>query len=695
MIFGLFLILSFMVVSLIGGNSSNLGTNYTKNNSTIQSELEKVSNPTFNTSVKTINWDIQDNNQATNYDWTSSGWVFGPKPSYTLLYNNNTPVTRMSTVWLGESVKFQFSVPMSAITTGNPAGMVGMNLYYYEYIIDSNQNYQPIYDFNGFIGYDNISKVWKNSGNYYDYQTNTNGQISILTAVTQSSNYDSVNKIFTVNMAGTFNSLLKSGRYYMNLQITDNQYNYVDTYSYNDYDSEFAPNRDLWINAPYTADTYVGYGDGFTAHLLSNDMQPIDGVKRGVPTLMQVNVTTLSDNLDTIIWSLPLPTSYIQTVNRTEYYTVEKTYPQGWVWNAALQTYIWQNADVKIEEEVYGSHEVKQNMWIDRSIYVNNEYHQEMLYMIYDTQNGFSAKLGYDYYDYNNNNHIYVYLADINAGSSFEDKLIYPTGASFSNDNGDWTGYFNFTVNPALDPDNYYGWFSFDINKTDGQQIYPFDNSAYGNLNVDKKTAKVSIFDNFGKEVKDSFKIKDGQSFMLTATVQGDTNSLDAASMVLEGWDYTYSDTSSQYSDVLLRVRYDWKLNQVTVFGYNSTSRNVLQTGTYWDWVEVDKTGWHWEWDNTVANYVWTNGPYTDWEYQEVTGEHWVYQYFDQIDKQWKDGWVPLTSDSNLIGGLTNNTNIFQVNEAYVTSVGGLLQLVVNVTITPNTPHRYFRYFRK
>ena len=670
--------------------------NMTPNNNTSTLGISKPTS-SFNTSVKDINWDIQNNTNTNSYDWTSSGWVFGPKPTYSIVYaSNNTPVTQIDSVYFGTQIKIQIIVPLSAITTGNPLGQTGINLNYFEYSSSGSGsaiNYQPSYSLNGFIGFDNISNTWSNTGYAYNYQTNQQSQVQLFQFTSQSKQFDSVNKIATITMQGQFNSQIKSGRYYLNLQVTDNQYNYVDASGYNNYNDVFAPNRDLWINAPYQATQYYGYGDGFTAQLENNLQQAIDGTKRGVPTLMAMNISSSNNNVDKVIFEVPIPSSYTQLINKTESYNVQKTYPAGWIWNATLNTYVWSPVNVTVTEQVYGPHEVLENFPITNYFLdASNNYYYLNWYFIYNpVSNTFSTKIGYDSYNYLNYQSIRVYLRTVNSGSSDTDKLIYLNGGSFSKSSGQLNGFFNFTASPMFDSTQG-EWYNIYVNETDGTNLYAYDGSSYGNLNIDKKVAKVSIFDNTGTEVTNSFKVKAGQSFLLSATVQGDTNSIDAGSMVLEGYSYSYTQTSSQWTDLELIVRYDWKLNQVSVFGYNSTSRNVLQNGTYWDWVQVTKSGWHWEWNNNAANYVWTNGNYTDWVYQQVTGEHWVYQYYDQVSLKWVDGWVPLESDSNLIGGLNNNSSLFQVNKASIKSVGGQLQLNLNVTVTANTPQLRYSF---
>ena len=160
---GLFIIFSFLLgsVNLSALNEASYSPN---KQTTVKADVQKVgSSPTFNTSVKNVNWDIQNNTQTDNYDWTNSGWVFGPKPTYSMLYGNGTPVERIDTVWFTDSINITINVPLSSITTGYPLGQVGINLDYYEFSSESGSAagaYQPTYSINGFIGYDNQSKTW-------------------------------------------------------------------------------------------------------------------------------------------------------------------------------------------------------------------------------------------------------------------------------------------------------------------------------------------------------------------------------------------------------------------------------------------------------------------------------------------------------------------------------------------------------
>lgn len=52
--------------------------------------ISKPSKVSTGTSQKQVSWDVTNNSYTDNYNYTSSGWEFGPTPSYTLKYSNNT-----------------------------------------------------------------------------------------------------------------------------------------------------------------------------------------------------------------------------------------------------------------------------------------------------------------------------------------------------------------------------------------------------------------------------------------------------------------------------------------------------------------------------------------------------------------------------------------------------------------------------
>ena len=73
---GILIIISFLI-GFLNGNSSIM-TEYSNEDSKLLNSVgEENSDIIFNTAVKNIDWEIKNNQQTDNYEWTSSGWVFG------------------------------------------------------------------------------------------------------------------------------------------------------------------------------------------------------------------------------------------------------------------------------------------------------------------------------------------------------------------------------------------------------------------------------------------------------------------------------------------------------------------------------------------------------------------------------------------------------------------------------------------
>ena len=301
------------------------------------------------TSVKTLNWEVRDESYSDDFNWTSSGWQFGPTPSYSLTYANDTPVGREDTVWDSDAIKITVKVPLDAITTGNDLGEVGVSFNYWEEGFDQDPTTGDRRSLWSFSIYGDYSyRVQDNSWEKWTYQDNfsysdfgfpaytekpvpknkplpaekpafghdTGPDIFLWntatrTASLQDTNSDGIDDTWIIFMEGNFNASLPAGRWNFNLRIVDSEYQWIES-GYFAWDSDQAPWRDLWLDAPFEEFEYFGFGDGYTAQQRSNTGEPLLVVDREVPMQFQYNITSFT-GLDTVIWKLDLPYSYNQS----------------------------------------------------------------------------------------------------------------------------------------------------------------------------------------------------------------------------------------------------------------------------------------------------------------------------------------------------------------------------------------------
>lgn len=651
------------------------------------------------TGVKEVSWDLHTEDQSNSWEWTSGSWEFGPAPSYTMAYGNGTPVRLEDTVWFGETIQITIEVPLAALQKDRTLGQTGFRLSFWEYTPEGGSSYE----ISGSYGYDFQNDNWYANAWEQNYTNPIGGGepapvevvLFDLNTDTRLVNFDTPSQTYTVYMEGTFASSLPSGRYNFGLDIYDDQWNWVQP-SYRAWESGSPPYRDIWVNTPYNPFDWGGQ-EGYKTYIANRNSEKISSVKRGIPFQFMANITS-SVAFENISLEMDLPWEYVKRVNKTETYQFINETTGGWVWDANLGSYTWDpNAPVTLEEEVYGPHIVEQSRWVDRSVDLGDDYWaSEKLFLFYFPDNNtFVAKIGYRHGYQDPNTFEWVenlFLRDIDPGV-IEDNLVLLNGGLWT-DLGDdeYRLSFNLTVAPAVRRGTSLNY-DFRAYRTDGQELWSFDNSGWGQIPVETPVAKVSVFGPNGKPAGNSLRLKDQQSFLLQADLLGhpDPYSLDAATLYLRGYDYSWSENMSLWSELEIVVRYDYVREILDVQAYNSTSRNYLAFGTYWDYVEVSKEGYHWAYNRTLADWVWVYGTYTDWEYAEVEGYYWQYENYNHQTGEWTTDWIPRRSDLNKVAD--NSTGILTINERSVkTFADGKFRLSLNISVTPQTPELRYNF---
>src|SRR3990172_8438884 len=160
----------------------------------------------------------------------------------------------------------------------------------------------------------------------------------------------------------------------------------------------------------------------------------------------------------------------------------------------------------------------------------------------------------------------------------------------------------------------------------------------------------MKLFTEKGEVNRETFRVSAGNWFVAQTILEGvgPTTDIEASSFAMFGYDSRWTENESTWSEIELVFRYDFVRNQTTVEAFNITQRYAYVYGPFQDWVLVEKTGFHWEWNTAIADYAWVNGTYKEWQYIETTGYHWAYEFFNRSSGLWESGWAPRRSSANI-----------------------------------------------
>jgi hypothetical protein len=667
--------------------------------------LEKVVKSNSETNLeavqtKTISWDSFQDTFEESYTDTFSSWEFGPTPSFSLTYANGTPIGLADTIQTGPTNEWvvDIEIPIEALA-GENFGLAGFSLAY--------RTPDNLYELSSVYGYSNIDldipeqQISINQG-WFSLGIEINSSdpnptppppedVFLFNNALRSFNFDAASNSWNFHLVGHLIDSILEGRWMFSLFVVDESMNSV-SFGYRAYSSPNPPYREFFIGVP--SDYEFGGFDGYKVALTDSNGVSIDSPTRGVPFLMNFTVSS-AQSFDFALIELELPFRYQKLINTTEYYQNVTTLNSGWMYNETLQSYQWYDGITgELVEEVYGSHETLTEVYADRYVDLDGFIYEEKLLLFAYSNGSVFPKIGTLYNDRQD-----LYVRDISA--DIADNLVV-----FNNGNYDdsianrYTITFNLTVDPAV-PSGEYLWFNSIVMNGIGNELYQTSGSYLYQIGIETRVAKTRLFTSEGEVTQDTLNVKEDESFRVSSVLQGVTGDTDiqAVSLVLNGYEYKYNETSYVWSQVEVFARYDYKKGEIEVGAYNSTQREVLFTGEYQDWVYTEKTGFHWEYNTTSGDYDWVDGTYYEWEYATVYGDYWQYQYYDQEaatlgscagESCWFEGWIPFYSPTNLIGD--NNSNLLNITAHSVVISDGMLTFDLNLTITPLTPNLFYDF---
>lgn len=654
---GLLLIITFLVGSLDVQATVNQPTS-NKTQTMTQNSLQapaKTSKTSAVNAIKQVSWNVTNDSYTQNYNYTSSGWEFGPTPSYSITFSNGTVVGLQDTVKSSNTLYIDIKVPLSAITSGNGLGQVGFGLYYSQYGSVGGSPGTTFSESGGYF-YDVPSSSWQSYSSAYNYTSgasSSNIAIFDMNTATRSATFNSAGQYWLIHMEGVFDSSVPAGGWSFNLAIMDSQGNQVQ-FGYNNYNTVSSPYRNIWVNAPYNP---MGlYGDTYTTSVLSNSFSPLTTATQGIPFEYQVQ-GTVSETLSKVIWSVDLPNTYYYNSYQMNTVPKEVMYNGSWVWSSSVHNYVWDPTPINVTQNVQVNQTVQNPVTFDTSVNsstvcpASNTYcyaSNEKLFVIYDPiTKSFSQKIGYELtwedanFNYYDN---YIVLRNVNTANS-NDTLIKYNGATFTQTS---STEFTMNVNLTLSKWLYTQYLSTLypttlVNTTSGVQVYSYNGDSQ--ININSPAAQVDVFDHNMQPAGSSLSVKLNSFFYVNMTLEGYSNtaSLSAASLQLSAYDSWTTATASYNDYIQIIVRYHFDTKTPTIEALNQTTRTMTSNG-------IDVTS-----------------------------------YYDQATHSWVSDYPFWNNAASQISG-----TVLTVNNAYLTNLNGQLRLSLNLSTSLTTPQENY-----
>jgi hypothetical protein len=688
-----------------------------------------------------VSWQSQEETTQNTWNWTSQGWQFGPYPTFNIILSNGTEVTNDNYIPLDQVFTVRLDVQKSIFVGNATLGQAGLNwntdLRLQNGSSTGNANARMVY-------VNSLQGQGSNQTNEWQIYSSINNQSQIITGgkdplqpqpMQQQSGFFQFNSQLSnvtesevgwrIHIVGAFNSSAPKGPYSVNMQISDQNNNWIDANS--QAGQMNANNRQVAVGQ--AGFIFGGYQDYWTFEKVDMQNNPLLSVSKGALWKMRLNVTSSQFTNATI--GLNLPWNIQQSVNVTGWYQQVFTEPGGWMLNETSGTYYW-NSTVLVtkNQQVYGPHleqrgislsntnhqvNITDMMWnpVNNTNELSNRqiYVQDQLFLMFNqvTQT-FDLKIGYSYNSYDP--HLkqmiqYQVLNPINASDpssqfynlSVPDCNYYKTGPN--NHVVEFVGVFTNTTNYAQD--QYYPQISV---FTTNQQIWTnWENNNPSDMQIiiDRPVAVTTILDNQGRaaSTQSMFMIGTNKPFIVQSKIYGSSQfyqDLDAIGVSFYSNFGTYSEKENSNSQVEIRLVKNLDTNALTSTSYNRTNVNRYLNSSHLGWAYVNVTDWHTEYNSTTSTWDWVESPHLVWNQTTLTDWHWEYSRLNQteyaINPLSPNIWMDTTTCyiDDMDPAFITPTNYATLNAANITLVNGVVLANLNVTFNAAAPQGNYWY---
>jgi len=610
-----------------------------------------------------VNWYSETGSYNDSWTWDHTDWIFGPRSTYEIYYQNATLLQRNDFIPLNEEVTFKVSVSKGVLKgLGLDSVRVSGNFYV--------ENYDSSFSFDFYNG---TSPTWSAYSSTYNYTSETSGP-PYLTINEGGCSFTSDANMYIVVFKVTFSGDTPLGLYWLYADAYDTEFNYHEVHS-RWYEDSYNSNE-VAIGLPYSeayADNYDGF---YSIEKLDLAGDTIFSVSRGTDFMMRLNITGTGDLGYAILYAsspgVEIP------VNMTGYHKEQVLQTGGWVFDPELDTYVY-NSTVEHYETVttYGNYtgtdwfygypwvdyEYRwlQYFWENDTYVVQHETdmtHDMQLMLIYNfTSGSFETIYGFYYWDYPSD----TYVPDLKDEFVFYSLPLEEAPVIFLELNQ--TLCTTHTVGDVVSVE-FVMHFTDQAPKGAMMNFYEYvvDSSGYDyrasvsdedpsalmtwaeyneatEIAVESPATIAKLLREDGTPVNTYyFPAKVGEPFIVQGRLQGGSDVADDIDGVLfdmNSYNGYWTETESTYSNIYYEVRVESDFS-VVMKAFNLTYKENYTYGSYFDygtWEEVE--GWHWEYfyfNQKTGEWV----PSIDWYYggkSEATAITQDFAIVDQISK--------------------------------------------------------------
>ncbi|MHA1937513.1 MAG: hypothetical protein ACW97O_04820 [Candidatus Thorarchaeota archaeon] len=677
-------------------------------------------------------WNQDSNSTSEEWTWNNRNWLFGPRPSFEIFHSNGSLLTKDSYAEIGDVLRFVVTVPMGVFTQDADIGRVQ----FYGWYMTQDYNYSANFDFT----YDDWSSdpwmAWSNQWNYTD-QGGTTGpgdpidpidpldppepMPSFIDIYPGQCSITSDPDAYYLTFAVSFNAETPLGLYELNMNVEDDQWNWIGSYNYGS-GWEFTG---IAVGMHADMAWATSYGGSYTLQKLDMAGDDLYSVARGTDFTMRFNI---SGDLEYAMLGFRMPHDMYVTVNVTGWHDELVTTTGGWEYDNLLQTYIWNaSKQVTYMQQVFGPYEQRQytslgisdevnvtviredwnNVTMTWDKYLANEtcwVERQFFYIYNQTTASFETYYGYTYYGYPHDyiinewdwNEEIMVLEPIPAELPvfFELNTTLSTAQMVNNelvvdfvghftDKMPKTGegmYFEF-FDRVIGPDNwFYGPATYGERPRQTESEYQMARR----ITIETPVTIARLLKSDGSEPSGwMFQADKGDPFKVRGRLQGGSdiaNDIDAASLMLRAYDGYWTEEEYGWSELTYEI-------EMSVDGtprmraFNFTEKHNYTWGTYMDYVYSNVTGWHDEYSEDTNTWEWTYGDYQEWVWTEVDGWHWQWWYYNQLTGEWQTEHTPYQSPETEVAADFCTTSGFST-----WSEGGDFFLEFDVVMAPHVP---------
>ncbi len=678
-------------------------------------------------------WHQESNSASDEWTWQSQDWLFGPRPEFDVFHQNGSMFGPDDYAEIGEQITVFITIPK-----GTLAGAGLSSVRFDGWYISDDSNYSAAFSMS-FNVFDPVN-TWSSQTYIWNYSISTAPlpEPPFVDLVPRDCSNSSSSMTYYVTFAASFQPNAPVGLYSIDLVVEDTMSRTTWVHA--------GPGRGPGPGMGGPMDTGLAVGmapsqvmdkvlhGAYTLEKVDLEGDTLYSVSRGKDFIMRFNITGEPPSLVTLAFDPP--SGYDAMVNDTGWHPEVKAGSGGWVYNDTLDLYVW-NASLQANyvTEVYGEYQRPEWVELTRSVTVNttvlksawNETKKDYDYWVeYEVQEvpaqyvmvfnstDFYMMMGYHYrsYPYDTVHPDRLYNDDVFATEPLPDDMpvLYELNESRCN---------YYTVNKTHVVE-FVGHFTDKMPKSSGDMPLVFQDTVMGPDNVtrywpatngpvplqsqsDYEMAKQIAIDSpvtiarllleDGTEPPGwLFLARPGTNFMVRARLQGGSeiaDDIDGARLTMDACTGMWTEDERVWTTIRYELTYDMDTGVPTLRTYNQTVKENMTYGVYTDYVEVTKTGWHYEYNKTTNRNELVYGKYTKWEDTHVEGWPWETWFYNQRTGLWQSHWIDITSADALV-----NFTFCQPTGFMTWQSGGDLYVQFLVNMTEGVPEtQYFWNF--